>query len=160
MDKHIEISENSLVAKLLECVFFLGALSLVLYAFIRSCKPIQNTPTSQIVYWVFIAIMLGLWVLALDNVLRTRRFEIGPGVVERYESRLVVFRFQKSYSGDMVKTVNVEHRSGHFLFKQKYDVVLLPNTGKKVNLKSFPTEKEASEFCSEVTDLLHKQTSQ
>ena len=160
MDRHIEISENSLVAKLLECVFFLGALSLVLYAFIHSCKPIQNAPVSQIVYWAIIAILFGLWILVFDGVLKTRRFEIKPGVVERYESRLVVFRFQKSYAENIVKMVNVEYRSGHFLFKQKYDVVILLNTGKKVNLKSFPTEKEASEFCLEVTDLLYKQNSQ
>jgi len=133
---------------------------LVLYAFIRSCKPIQNAPASQIVYWAIIAILLGLWILVFDGVLKTRRFKIKAGVVEKYESRLVVFRFQKSYTGNIVSMVNVEHRSGHFLFKQKYDVVILLNTVKKVKLKSFPTEKEASEFCLKVTDLLQKQTSQ
>src|SRR6185312_12861862 len=120
MEKYIEISENSFISKVMECLFILGGLSLVLYTIIHSTKPIQNVSASQVGYWVFIAILSGLWLLVFDDVLKTRRFKIMPGTIEVDECRMLVLRYSKFYPRHMVKTVNVERKNGHFLFKQSF----------------------------------------
>jgi hypothetical protein len=159
MDKHLELSNDSRIAKVAECLFVVGTLSIIIYAFIRSCKPISNQLSSQVLYWAFVSLLISLWIIALDDVLRMRRFEVRSGVIEEYDSRLLLFRFRVLYTGEQVSKIEIDRKSSHFLFKQRYDLVIALNTLKRIRVKSFGTEKEASDMCARITELLRERAS-
>lgn len=156
MNGHMDISRDSLAEKVVGLVFFLGALSLVLYAVLTGCGPFTNSLLSRTAYWAFVVILSAAWLCVADSVLRTNRFEIAPGVVKCYESRLLVFRSQKSYRGDAIDKIDVKVRKSHFVFPQKYRVVLLLKNGTAMTLGEFRNEKQAHEFHSQINKTLRE----
>jgi len=154
MNRRMDISRDSLAGKVVELVFFLGALSLVLYAVLTGCRPFTNSLSSQIAYWTSVVILSVAWLCVANSVLRTNRFEIRPGVIKRYESRLLVFRSQKSYGGDAIDRIDVKVRKSHFVFPQKYRVVLLLRSGTEMTLGEFRNEKQAHEIRARINETI------
>lgn len=72
MEDRIEISGESVLAKAVEAIFVLGALSLVLYVIATKCKPFAGRILSQLIYWTFIAVLSAVWLIIANGVLKTR----------------------------------------------------------------------------------------
>jgi hypothetical protein len=140
--------------RLFDGVFFLCPVSLVLYAFINSFGIFPGKLYSYIAYWLIIGGTFYLWLRMLVHVFSSCRIRLSHGIMEKSGATLLLFKFNKVYTSELISSVDVKTINPGFLFSRTYEVVVCLKSGGAESLKRFPSEGEAYGFCRNIRTVL------
>jgi hypothetical protein len=150
----MEFEETPAINRILSGFVFTLPLLVVLFVFLKAIKPLEHNLAG---YWAYYAFISGLIILLLSvayDALHYRSFVVAKGVVQEKEQWLFVFRFQKQYLVDEIEKIAVEFRMTRPLFAPAYRVQLKARSGHVETLKSFRDEKDADEFCAQISRIV------